>query len=102
MVAEAGGLQDGVAVADAAQRAEGEEALILQPDLAPPHFYQPPHPRPLSPGGERGDLVDVLAADGAGGAGTAGHAAGGVQLLSGQGGGILEGPLLEVACRQGG
>src|SRR5438128_676868 len=76
LVTQTGGAEDSLAVADAAQRAQREQALVLQADF---------------PGGAS---VDVLTADGTGGAGTAGDAVGGVQLLTGQRRGVLEGALL--------
>ena len=81
----AAGLEDGVRVGDAAQRAEREDVLVLDAGLLP-----------------AGPLVDVLAADRARGAAVAGDAARLGEVLGGQARGVGERRGLEVAGRERG
>src|SRR5438445_5715828 len=83
VIASPGGLQDGAAVPDAAQRSQGEQAFVLQTDFS---FRR---------------RIDVFAANRAGGAGSSGQFVGRVQSLAGKGGGLGKGALLKIPRRQG-
>ena len=84
LVAQAGGFEDRGLIADAAQRAEREQALVFEPNRA------------------AGRLVDVLAADGAGGARLPGDTASGAERFTGKLLGGVEGSQLKVAGWQRG
>src|SRR5262249_39467937 len=83
LIAQLGGAENSVAVANPTQRSESEKTLVFQPDLA---------------GWTR---IDMLAADGAACARVPRHLPGGIQRLAGHCFGGLEGSLLEVPRRQG-